>query len=183
MALTATIFKVSLDISDLRRHHYQHYNLTLARHPSETDERMMLRLLAFALFADEQLSFTRGLSSDEEPDLWLKSLNGEIELWIELGAPSSKRLRQARGLARQVVVLSYGGRSADKWWQDNAGELSSIKNLSVWEVPQSQAGALAQLVQRNMDLQCTVDDNTLWLSDLRQTLDITLTQRRLSEQA
>lgn len=174
MALTATIFKASLDISDLRRHHYQNYALTLARHPSETDERMMLRLLAFALFADEHLSFTRGLSNDEEPDLWLKSLSGEIDLWIELGAPSSKRLRRARGLARQVIVMCYGGRTVDQWWNTNQAELSGIKNLYVIEVSQQQSLALAALAQRNMDLQCTIDeDGTVWLSDQSGNMEIT----------
>ena len=178
MALTATIFKASLDINDLRRHHYQNYPLTLARHPSETDERMMLRLLAFALFADEHLSFTRGLSNDEEPDLWQKSLSGEIDLWIELGAPSSKRLRRARGLAKQVVVLTYGGRTADQWWSANQAELISIKNLYVIEVEPKQSQALAALAHRNMELQCTIDeDGGIWLSDQNNNLEITPIER------
>jgi len=85
MALSSTIFKVQLDLSDLNRNHYKSYKLTLARHPSENDQRMMLRLLAFALYADEQLAFTKGISTTDEPDLWLKNYSGEIELWIELG--------------------------------------------------------------------------------------------------
>lgn len=172
MALTATVFKAALDISDLRRHHYQNYSLTLARHPSETDERMMLRLLAFALYAHEDLEFTRGLSSTDEPDLWQKSPSGEIELWIELGQPTVKRLRKARGLARQTVVLSYGGRPADQWWKDNQRELSELPTLTVIEIATAESKALAELAQRSMNLQCTLDDGSLWLSNETSNLEI-----------
>lgn len=112
MALNATLFKTTLDISDLRRHYYQRHQFTVARHPSETDERMMLRILAFALYADEYLEFTKGLSTDDEPDLWQKSLTGEIDLWIEMGLPSEKRVRKARAIAKQVIIFIYGGRTA-----------------------------------------------------------------------
>ena len=99
MALSATICKADLNIVDMDRHYYQQHSLTVAQHPSENDERLMIRLLAFALHADEFLSFTKGLSTDDEPDLWQKSLSGEIELWIELGLPSEKRLKKACGRA------------------------------------------------------------------------------------
>lgn len=178
MALTATIFKASLDISDLRRHHYQRYPLTLARHPSETDERLMLRLLAFALFADEHLEFSRGLSNPEEPELWLKSASGEIELWLELGNPTVKRLRRARSLARHVAVISYGGRAAEQWWRDVADELKNFKTLSVLEITQEQSRALAAMAQRNMDLQCTLEDTTVWFSDRDRSLEITPVSRQ-----
>lgn len=172
MALTATVFKVSLDISDLRRHHYQRYAFTLARHPSETDERMMLRVLAFALFAHQDLEFTRGISNTDEPDLWLKSVTGEIELWIELGTPSSKRLRRARSLASKIMILSYGGRTADQWWQENETELRSFKSLSLIDVSQKESQALASMAQRNMSLQCTLDEGSVWVSDQSNSLEI-----------
>ena len=103
MALKATIFKADLQIADMDRGYYQTHALTIARHPSETDQRMMVRILAFALFADERLHFTRGISTDDEPDLWLKGLDEEIELWVDLGQPDLKRIRKACGRARQVV--------------------------------------------------------------------------------
>ena len=114
MALSATICKADLNIVDMDRHYYQQHSLTVAQHPSENDERLMIRLLAFALHADEFLSFTKGLSTDDEPDLWQKSLSGEIELWIELGLPSEKRLKKACGRAQQVILYTYGTGSAEQ---------------------------------------------------------------------
>ncbi|MCP3669955.1 MAG: YaeQ family protein, partial [Gammaproteobacteria bacterium] len=105
MALKATIFKTEIQVTDMDRNHYQNYAFTIARHPSETDERMLARLLAFSMHAEESLTFTKGLSTDDEPDLWQKSLSGEIELWIDLGQPDEKRIRRACGRARQVVVF------------------------------------------------------------------------------
>ena len=104
MAQKSTIYKAELSISDMDRHYYETHKLTVAKHPSETDERLMVRLLAFALSAREQLEFSKGLSSDDEPDVWEKSLSGEIELWITLGLPSEKIVRQSCGKAREVVV-------------------------------------------------------------------------------
>lgn len=172
MALTATVFKASLDISDLRRHHYQHYAFTIARHPSETDERMMLRLLAFALFAHQDLEFTRGISDTDEPDLWLKAPSGEIELWVELGNPSSKRLRRARSLASKIMVVSYGGRTAEQWWLENERELRGFKSLSLIEIAQTESQALAEMAQRNMRLQFTLDEDSIWVSDQSTSLEI-----------
>ena len=111
MALKATVHKAELQVSDMDRHYYASHNLMLAQHPSETDQRLMVRLLVFALFADERLEFGRGISTDDEPDLWRKSLTGEIEQWIELGQPDESRIRKACGRAREVVLVGYGGRS------------------------------------------------------------------------
>ena len=172
MALTASIFKADIEISDLRRHHYQPYQLTLARHPSETDERMMLRLLSFALFADPALQFTRGLSNDDEPDLWRHSLSGETELWIELGQPSEKRLRRARSKARHVVVVCYGGRRTAQWWQENQGKLSQQSWLSVIEIPEDESRALSALTQRSMQLQFTLDEDSVWVSSSSDSIAI-----------
>src|SRR6056297_2009370 len=109
MALKATIFKAALNIADMDRHYYGDHQLTLAQHPSETAERLMVRLLAFALNASETLTFTKGISTDDEPDLWQKSLSDDIELWIELGLPNESRLRKACGRAQRVIVYAYGG--------------------------------------------------------------------------
>src|SRR4051812_12926996 len=118
MALKATIFKAELQVSDLDRGHFQTHSLTIARHPSETDERMMVRLLAFAYDADERLTFGRGLSAEDEPDLVLTDLTGAIDLWIEVGLPDERDVRRACGRAARVKVYVYG-RGAAIWWRDN----------------------------------------------------------------
>ena len=172
MALKATIFKADLQVSDLDRGHYGHHDLTIARHPSETDERMMVRLLAFALLADDALAFTRGLSSDDEPDLWQKDLTGDIELWIEVGVPDERRVRKACGRARQVRVFSYGERSADIWWQQNAALLERLDNLAVKEIPGDAGARLAELAERTMKLNCTIQDGSVWLDNGRDTVEV-----------
>lgn len=173
MALSSTIFKASLQISDMDRNYYAEHQLTVARHPSETDERMMVRLLAFALHADEQLSFTKGLGTDEEPDLWQMSLTNEIALWIEVGLPDERRLRKACSRAKHVVLYSYGGRGADLWWQRNAEKLQRFGNLSVIELPEVACKEITGLVQRNIQLQCTVQDGEIWLTNGESTYKVT----------
>ena len=178
MALSSTIFKASLQISDMDRNYFAEHLLTLARHPSETDERMMVRLLAFALHADEQLSFTKGLCADDEPDLWQMTLMNEIELWIDVGLPDERRLRKACGRAKQVYLYSYGGRGADLWWQRNAEKLQRFGNLSVIELPEAACKDMASLVQRTMQLQCTVQDGEIWLTNGESTCSIVPRQRK-----
>lgn len=172
MALTATIFKVQLQISDLDRQYYAEHNLTLARHPSETDERMMVRLLAFIMHADEHLTFTKGLCVDDEPDLWQKGLSGEIDLWIDVGLPDERRVRKACGRAGQVVLYLYGGRTADLWWQRNCATLSRFSNLDVMEIPEETSRGMADLAKRSMQIQCTIQDGEVWFSCEDQTLQI-----------
>lgn len=174
MALKATIFKAELNIADMDRDHYGDYSLTIARHPSETDERMMLRVLAFARHAHERLQFTRGLSADDEPDLWQKDLTDAIELWIDLGQPDEKRIRKACGRAQQVVVYAYGARTVGPWWDALAGKLDRFDNLTVYSVEKSASDALAQLAERNMRLQCTIQDGTVWVSDERDNIEVSL---------
>jgi uncharacterized protein YaeQ len=130
MALKATICKVELNIADLDRGHYANYSLTLAQHPSENDERLMLRLLAFVLFADEQLAFTKGLSDPDEPELWCKDLTGAIDLWIDLGQPDERRILKAAGRARAVAVCCYGN-AAQPWWETIAPKLERVRQLGV----------------------------------------------------
>ncbi|MFT7405995.1 YaeQ family protein [Zhongshania sp.] len=174
MALNATLFKTTLDISDMRRHYYQRHQFTVARHPSETDERMMLRILAFALYADEHLEFTKGLSTDDEPDLWLKSLTGEIDLWIEMGLPSEKRVRKARGIAKQVIIFIYGGRTAEMWWEEHRSKIIQHGNVKIIEVSLDDSAALKNIAQRTMKLQCTIDEDSLWCSDAENNIEIKL---------
>ncbi|WP_375170559.1 YaeQ family protein [Marinobacter sp.] len=165
MALKATIFKATLNIADMDRHYYADHHLTLARHPSETDERMMIRLLAFALNANEHLEFTKGLSTDDEPELWQKSLSDEIELWIELGLPEESRLRKACNRAQKVVLYTYGGRAVPVWWDKHHHKLSRFDNLTVINLPQEATEALAELAQRNMHIQVTIQDGVIGVAD------------------
>ncbi|MEW5838194.1 MAG: YaeQ family protein [Pseudomonadota bacterium] len=174
MALSATIYKADLDISDMDRHYYANHALTLAMHPSETEERMMVRLLAFALNADEALSFTRGLSAEDEPDLWQKDLTGDIELWIEVGQPDERRLRKACGRARKVIVYAFGGRTANIWWEKTAKDLARLNNLTVFKLPEETTDALSALVQRGMRLSCTIQDGDIWFSDGTENLHVQL---------
>jgi uncharacterized protein YaeQ len=164
MALKSTIFKTELQVSDLDRAHFATHALTLARHPSETDERMMVRLLAFALDADERLEFGRGLSSEGEADLALTDLTGAIELWIDVGLPDEREIRKAAGRARSVKVYLYGGRAASLWWRDNEGALARLSNVSVLEVPEEISRSLAAGAQRTMRVDCTVQDGEIWWS-------------------
>lgn len=156
----------------MERGHYQTYCLTLARHPSETNERLMIRLLAFVLNADETLSFTKGLSTDDEPELWLKSLSDEIELWIELGQLDEKRLRRACGLAKQVIVYLYAERSASVWWSQQQEMVRRFSNLRIVMLSVAGDSRLESLAQRNMSLNATVQDNQIWLSDDQKTVTV-----------
>lgn len=165
MALGATIFKADLRIADLDRNYYHDHVLTLARHPSETDERMMVRLVAFLLHAHESLLFGNGLSTCDEPDLWQKDLTGAIELWIDVGLPDEKLIRRACGRASQVFIYTYGGRIADTWWNQCRGKLEQIKNLTVSNLPREASQAIAKQAQRNMHLNCTIQDKQIWLAD------------------
>lgn len=174
MALKATIHKAEIQISDMDRNYYQSHQLTIARHPSENEERMMVRLLAFIRHADEQLTFTKGLSTDEEPDIWQKSLSDEIELWVELGQPDEKRIRQACGKSKQVIIYTYSGHSAELWWQQNADKFSNIDNLHIFNLPVDQRNQLTQLAQKNMSLQATIQDGEIWLSDGENTATINI---------
>jgi uncharacterized protein YaeQ len=174
MASNATIFKATLQISDMDRNHYQDHALTLARHPSETDERMMVRLLAFALHADEALLFGRGLSAEDEPDLWQKDPTGVIDLWIEVGQRDEKRIRQACGRARQVCVYTYGGRIAEQWWEENRAKLARLSNLAVINLPPDASRVLTQLAQRTMRVQCAIQEGQIWIGDGNGSVPIEL---------
>lgn len=172
MALNATIFKIDLTVTDMDRGYYASHALVLARHPSETDERMMARLLAFALNASEALTFGKGLSSEDEPDIWEKDLTNAIQLWIEVGLPDEKAVRKACGRAAQVHIYAYG-RGTERWWQDVQSGLARPDNLTVIELPQAATQAMAALAQRTMQLQCTVQDGTVWLTDGKNTVEVT----------
>lgn len=164
MALKATIFKADISITDMDRNYYQDHNLTIARHPSENDERMMLRIVAFIVNAHEQLQFTKGLSDDEVPDLWQKSFSDEIELWIELGQPSDQRIKKGCNQSQQMMIYSYADNSFEVWWKKEQNKLQAKQNLSVFTLPEALASTLANAVQRSMQMQVTIQDGQIWLT-------------------
>ena len=172
MASKATVYKAEVQISDMDRHYYATHALALAQHPSETDDRLMVRLLAFVLHAHERLEFGRGISSDDEPDLWLRSLDGQIELWIDLGQPDAARIRRACGRARQVAIVTYGGRGADLWWEKNAPALAHLERLSVIDIPYAAVQELGRMAERNMTLQCLIQDGQVQIIDATRTTTI-----------
>ena len=164
MAQNATIYKVELSVSDMDRHYYETHKLTVAKHPSETDERLMVRIVAFALNAHERLEMTKGLSTDDEPDIWQKSLSGELDLWVALGLPSEKVMRQSSGKADKVVVYSYGGRTADVWWDKIKNSITRFDNLDVVNLSETDTRALANLASRAMKLQINIQDSEIMVS-------------------
>jgi uncharacterized protein YaeQ len=165
MALKSTICRAELSVADIDRGYYHDHTLTLARHPSETDERMMVRLLAFALHADEALEFGRGLSVEDEADLWRRDLTGIIEQWIDVGLPDERDIRKACGRAREVDVLAYGGRAVSLWWQQVGEKLERQERLAVNEVPIEASRALADMAQRSMRLQVTLQEGQVLVAD------------------
>lgn len=171
MALKSTIYKAELAIADMDRNYYNTHALTLARHPSETDERLMVRIVAFALHASEALANAKGISDTEEPDLWEKDLTGAIQLWIEVGQPDEKRLLKAAGRAEQVVVYSYSSAS-HIWFKPLASKIDRAKNVRVINLPAEATAALAGMAQRTMQLQCTIQDGQIWLTDGAATVEI-----------
>ena len=170
MAIKSTIYKIDLQIADMDRHYYAQHSLTLARHPSETDERLMVRLIAFMLYANEALTFGKGLSDDEEPDLWQKDLTGAIELWIDVGLPDEREIRKACGRAAQVAVVLYGGRAADMWWDQNSKALLKLNNLTVINLPDTQE--IADIAARGMSISCTIQDQQILLGHATGSVEI-----------
>ena len=169
MAISATIRKVSLNIANMDQHYYHEHELTIAQHPSETDLRFMIRLLAFMANANDKLLFTKGLSTDDEPDLWNKSLSDDIELWIDLGQPDEKRIRKACGRAKQVIIYTYHERKANVWWQQLHQKLTRFNNLSVCHI---YAPKIEDFVDRTMKLQCNIQDGEMYLSNDSHSLTV-----------
>jgi len=164
MALRATIYKAELNVADTDRHYYGSHTLTLARHPSETDERMMVRVLAYALNASAELAFTKGLSETDEPDIWEKDLTGAIVRWVEVGQPDERRLLRACGRAEEVIVYCYGGAASRIWWDGVRHKLERTRNLRVINLPPEQTRALAERVERGMRLNVHIADGVIYLS-------------------
>ena len=180
MALKSTVFKASLAVADIDHGYYADHALTLARHPSETDERMMLRLAALALNAhqlqdvcggDGVLGFGAGLSNPDDPDVALRDFTGRTRVWIEVGQPEDKPLAKACGKADAVLLYCFSP-AAEIWWRGIEGKLARLPNLAVWRVPAAASQALAALAQRSMQLQATVQEGALMLGDGARSIDI-----------
>ena len=164
MAQNATIYKVELSVADMDRHYYETHKLTVAKHPSETDERLMVRIIAFALNAHENLEMTKGLSTDDEPDIWQKSLSGELDVWVSLGLPSEKVIRQSCGKARKVMVYPYGSKPAEIWWDKIKNSVLRFDNLQVMNFSEQDTDALAKLASRSMKLQINIQEGDVMVS-------------------
>lgn len=173
MAISSTINKVSLSIANMDTHYYESHELTMAQHPSENDFRFMIRLIAFIHNADEQLAFTKGMNNDDEPELWLKSLTDEIELWVDFGQLDEKRVRKACGRAKQVIIYTYNAGKANVWWQQQQEKCQRFSNLSVIQIT---ADGVDSLRQRSMQLQCNIQDGVMYLSDDNDAHTITFTK-------
>jgi uncharacterized protein YaeQ len=171
MALKATIYKADLSIADMDRNYYAEHALTIARHPSETDERVMIRLLAFALHADPALAYGKDLFDVEEPALWLKDLTGAIQTWIEVGQPEERRLMKASGRSEHVVVYSYSATS-HIWFKGIAKQIDRARNITVINIPPETSSQLESMAKRNMQLQCTIQDGQVWLTDGETTVQV-----------
>ena len=171
MAISSTINKVSLNIANIDKHYYQSHELTVAQHPSETDVRFMMRLIAFMANASEQLCFTKGLSTNDEPELWQKTLTDDIELWIELGQPDEKRIRKACGRAQQVIIYTYDECKAKVWWEQMQEKLQRFSNLKVFRV---NAKGVDSMAKRSMQLQCNIQDGEIYLNDENSNFTISL---------
>ncbi len=172
MAIKATVFKAALNIADMDRNYYNDHQLTIARHPSETDLRMMARLAVYSLNADQGLTFTKGISTDDEPDIWLKDYSDQIKHWIELGQPDEKRIRQACAKAEQVSIYCYSGHGAEIWWQQIEAQLQRFDHLRVFNLDASAMEALANLANRSMDLSAFIQDQGLTVSDGENSVSI-----------
>ena len=171
MALKSTIYKASLQIANMDSHYYADHQLNIACHPSETLQRMMIRILVFALNAHESLEFGKGISDTDEPDLWQKDLTGSIEQWIEVGQPDERRILKACGKAEQVLVYMYSS-SAPVWWKQISSKLERAKNLTVCQISPESAKGLEKLCQRNMQLQVTIQDGEIWMRDESHAVEV-----------
>ncbi len=176
MALKATIYKAALQVADMDRNLYADHQLTMALHPSETEERLMMRLLAFALNvpADDHggaLTQARGLAEADEPDLWQHDLTGQLLHWVEVGQPEERRITRACGRANRVTLYGYAA-STSVWWAGIQNKLARLTNLALWQVPSPQSLALAAMAQRSMQLQITVQDGTVWFSNGQDSIEV-----------
>lgn len=169
MALKSTIHKAVIHLADMDRNLYQTLNLTLAQHPSETAQRLMTRLLAFILNSSPQLTFGKGISDEEEAALWQIDYDGSIDLWIALGHPDEKRMKKACNKAKKTKLYCYQT-SSEVWWREANAKFSAFTNLTVEQFSPQLIDQLANWLSRNMEFQCSIEDEQMWLTNNEQTL-------------
>ena len=171
MAANATIHKAFVNIANMDEHYYEEHNLTLAQHPSENNLRLMIRVIAFVLNANDTLMFCKGISQDDEPDLWQKSLGGDIEMWIDLGQPDEKRIKKACGRSQKVIIYTFKESVASAWFNQIGNSLNRFNNLQVIHL--NISGDIELLTNRSMNLQCNILDNELTLIDTDNSIVVT----------
>lgn len=176
MALKATIYKANLSISDMDRGCYGEHSLVIAKHPSETEERMMNRLLAFALnrpISEDNgtLEFAKSMWDPDEPDLWHKDLTGQIEHWIDMGLPDETRIKRVAARSTRATVFTFAT-STPVWWDGLKNAVIRLQNLTVMHILPEQSQALTALANRSMNIQVMVQDGTVWLSSDAGSVEI-----------
>lgn len=176
MATKATIYKALLNIANMDKNYYNEHNLTLALHPSETELRLMARVVAFILNANEDLAFCKGISEDDEPDIWEKDLDGSIKLWIDLGQPDEKRIKKACGRSEKVIIYTYQENMASPWFKQLENNINRFKNLSIIHL-NIQEEEIEELAKRSMVLQCNISDEELTL--INDNKSVIVTQNKL----
>lgn len=164
MALKATIYKVQLSVSNIDNNHYGDYSLTVAQHPSENESRMLYRLSVFTLLSAEEPTFTKGLSTQDEPEIWCHNQMGEIEHWVELGTPDIKRIKQACGKSKHVSIYTYRERASKEWYESIKDQLGRFKNLNIIHLTPLEGTEIGDISSRAMEVYATIQDNELWLS-------------------
>ena len=162
VAIKPTIYKARISLSDLERDYYDSISLTVAQHPSETLERMMVRLLAYCINAQEGIELTKGLDEVEEPDLWVRTLDWQTKLWIDVGEPSAERVKKACNRSQAVKVYSFNTKS-DVWWSRGESKFSRLE-ASIYRLPRDKIESLAALVQRTMDLSVTITGDSAYVA-------------------
>ncbi len=177
MALSATIYKLNIFISNLETHFYQEFDLTLAQHPSESESRMMFRLLAFIHSAHEDLKFTQGLSNVDEPELWQQSLTGDILHWIELGLPDEKRIKQAAGKSKKVSIYTYHKNKTQEWLTKIKDKFIDNEKINIYHFELLEDGNLEDLVEKSMRLTCTIEDGIMNLASDERAVPVSVIKR------
>jgi len=169
MALKASIYKVNIELANMDQHYYDSLQLTIARHPSETEQRLMVRIVSFILNAHPNLKFGKGISNEDEAAIWQINYSGEIELWIELGQIEEKRLKKACNKAKEVKLYCYGS-STEIWWSETKKVLNKFDSLTVEKFNQSTINSLIKLISKTMEFQCSIEDGQLWLTSGNETI-------------
>lgn len=178
MALSSQIYKANISLANLNTNLYEDINLTLALHPSETEERMMFRLLAFIYSVHERLEFTSGLSNPDLPDIWQKNLVGDIEHWVELGQPDEKKIKKALSRSLVVSVFSYNSYKTEIWFEKLSSKIKQNRKLKIFQFKEVEEGSLSQLIKRSMKLNCMIEDQQIFLSDEDLRVQIDMSQLR-----